>query len=52
MDDSSMIRVLLVGESPQLLLHYHKHLERNGCECEFAECERVVWEMLGQRQFD
>lgn len=52
MDDSSMIRVLLVGDSPQLYFFYQKHLERNGCECEFAECERVAWEMLGQRQFD
>ncbi len=52
MDDSNMIRVLLVGDSPRLFFFYQKHLERNGCECEFAECERVVWEMLGQRQFD
>ena len=52
MDDSGMIRVLLVGDSPQLFFLYQKHLERNGCECEFAECERASWGMLGQRQFD
>jgi hypothetical protein len=52
MDDTSMIRVLLVGNSPQLFFLYQKHLERNGCECELAECERAVWEMLGQHQFD
>ena len=52
MDDSSLIRVLLVGDSPQLFFLCQKHLERKGCECEFAECERAVWEMLGQRQFD
>jgi hypothetical protein len=52
MDDSNTIRVLLVGDSPQLFFLYQKHLERNGCECEFAECERAAWEMLGQRQFD
>ena len=52
MDDSRKIRVLLVGDSPQLYYFYQKHLERNGCECEFAECERVAWEMLGQHKFD
>lgn len=52
MDNSGMIRALLVGDNPQLFFVYQKHLERNRCECEFAECERVAWEMLGQRQFD
>jgi hypothetical protein len=52
MDDSNMIRVLLIGDSPQLFFLYQKHLERNGCECEFAECERLAWDMLGQRKFD
>ena len=52
MDDSSMIRVLLVGDSPQSFFIHQKHLECNGCECEFAECERTAWEMLGRRQFD
>jgi hypothetical protein len=52
MDDSSMIRVLLVDDRPQMFFLCQKHLERNGCECEFAECERALWEMLGQRQFD
>jgi hypothetical protein len=47
-----MIRVLLVGDSPHLFFLCQKHLERNGCECVFAECERAVSEMLGQRQFD
>src|ERR1700680_4488096 len=52
MDNSCVIRVLLVGDSPQLSFLCQKHLERNGCECEFAECDRGAWEMLGQRQFD
>jgi hypothetical protein len=47
-----MIRVLLVGDRPQLFHLCQKHLERNGCECEFAQSERAVWERLGQRQFD
>jgi hypothetical protein len=52
MHDSGKIRVLFVGDSSHLFSRFQKHLERNGCECEFAECERVVCEMLGQRQFD
>jgi hypothetical protein len=52
MADTSVIRVLLVGDSPQSFFLHQKHLERNGCECEFAESERTAWEMLGRRQFD
>jgi hypothetical protein len=52
MDDTNMIRVLLVGDSPQWFYIHQKHLESNGCECEFAECERTAWEMLSDRQFD
>ncbi len=52
MDDSSMIRVLLVGDSPKLFFFCQKYLERNGCECEFAEYDRGALEKLGQRQFD
>ena len=52
MDRSSMVRVLLVGDSPKLFFYCQKHLEMNGCECEFAECDRGALERLGQRQFD
>jgi hypothetical protein len=52
MDDTGVIRVLLVGGSPQSFFLHQKHLERNGCDCEFAESERTAWEMLGRRQFD
>jgi len=52
MDESSMIKVLLIGESPQLFFRCQKYLERNGCECEFAECEKSITKMLDQRQFD
>ena len=51
MDNFSLVRVLLVGDRPQLFYRHQKYLERNGCECEFAECERAAWEMLGRRQF-
>ena len=52
MDDTSAVKVLLVGESPQLFFLHQKHLERNGCECRFAGSERTAWEMLGRHQFD
>ena len=52
MDDTSVIRVLLVGDSPQFFFVHQKHLEKNGCECEFAECEQAAWEILGHRQFN
>jgi hypothetical protein len=52
MDNSDKVRVLLVGDSPKLFFFSQKHLERNGCECEFASCDRGAWERLGQRQFD
>jgi len=52
MDDTNVIRVLLIGDSRQSFFIHQKHLERNGCECEFAECERAAWEKLGRRQFD
>ena len=52
MDDTNAIRVLLVGDSPQSFFLHRQHLEKNGCECEFAECERTAWEILARRQFD
>jgi hypothetical protein len=52
MDYTSVIKVLLVGDSPQSFFFHQKHLERSGCECEFAESERTAWEMIGHRQFD
>jgi hypothetical protein len=52
MDDTSTIKVLLVGDSPQVFFLHRRHLEKNGCECEFAQCEQTAWEILGHRQFD
>lgn len=52
MDDASTIRVLLVGDSPQVFCLCQKHLERNGCECEFVDCERTVWDTLGKSEFE
>jgi hypothetical protein len=52
MDDTNVIRVLLVVDSRRSFFIHQNHLERNGCECEFAECERTAWEVLERRQFD
>jgi hypothetical protein len=52
MDNSGLVRVLLVGDKPQLFFRHQMYLERNGCVCEFAECDRAAGEMLGRRQFD
>jgi hypothetical protein len=52
MGDTSAIKVLLVGDSPLSFFLHQKHLEKNGCECEFVKSERTAWEMLGRHQFD
>ena len=52
MNDTNRITVLFVGDSPRSFFHYRRHLESNGWECEFAECERTAGEMLTDRQFD
>jgi hypothetical protein len=52
MDETTKVRVLLVGDSPKVFSSCRRRLEANGCHCEFAECEREVWNVLEQRQFD
>jgi hypothetical protein len=52
MNQTAQIRVLLVGDSPEVFSSCRRRLEANGCRCEFAECEREVWNVLRQRQFD
>jgi hypothetical protein len=52
MAESSMIKVILIGDIPQLFFRCQKYLERNGCECEFAEREKSVWKILDQHQID
>jgi hypothetical protein len=52
MNETVQIRVLLVGESPKVFSSCRRRLETNGCHCEFAECEREVWNVLQERQFD
>jgi len=52
MNETAKVKVLLVGDSPKVLSACRRRLETNGCHCEFAECEREVWNVLEQRQFD
>src|SRR3984957_5617610 len=52
MNQTAQIRVLLVGNSPQVFSSCRRRLMASGCHCEFAECEREVWNVLQQRQFD
>jgi hypothetical protein len=52
MDDTSAIKVLLVGDSPQSFFLHQKQLEKNGCECEFVKSEQTAWKMLGRHRFD
>jgi hypothetical protein len=52
MDETNKVRVLLVGESPDVFSSCRRRLEASGCHCQFAECRREVWDVLEQRQFD
>ncbi len=52
MNETVQVRVLLVGDSPKVFSSCRRRLETNGCHCEFAECEREVWNVLEERQFD
>src|SRR5579862_7973469 len=52
MNETAQVQVLLVGDSPKVFAACRRRLETNGCHCEFAECEREVWKVLEQRQFD
>jgi len=52
MNETAQIRVLLVGDSTEVFSSCRRRLVASGCHCEFAECEREVWNVLQQRQFD
>jgi len=52
MNETAQVQVLLVGDSPKVFAACRRRLETNGCHCEFAECEREVWNVIKQRQFD
>jgi hypothetical protein len=52
MDGSDVIRILLVGDSPQSFSLIRQLLEKYGCECHFAGSLEAVKNLLRLRQFD
>ena len=52
MDGSDTIRVLLVGDSPQLFSLIRQHLEKYGCQYHFAGSLEAVKNLLRLWQFD
>src|SRR6202167_1139740 len=52
MDGSDMIRVFLVGDSPQSFSLIRQLLEKRGCECHFAGSLEAVKNLLQLWQFD
>jgi hypothetical protein len=51
-DGKDIVRVLLVGESPQSFSLSRKFLERSGCECHFAGSFEAAKDLLHLWQFD
>ena len=52
MDGEDIVRVLLVGESPQSFSVSREFLERSGCECHFAGSLEEAKDLLRLWQFD
>jgi CheY-like chemotaxis protein len=52
MDGRDIVRVLLVGGSPQSFSVSRQLLERSGCECHFAGSLEAAKELLHLWQFD
>jgi CheY-like chemotaxis protein len=51
-DDIDIVRVLLVGDSPQSFSLSRQLLERSGCECHFAGSLEAAKDLLHLWQFD
>src|SRR5580704_2190735 len=52
MEGRSILRVLLVGDSPQSFSLSRQFLERSGCECHFAESLEAAKDLLERWQFE
>jgi hypothetical protein len=52
MDDRYVVRALLVGDNPEPLSLARQILERNGCECYFAESLDAAKDLLQLWQFE
>jgi hypothetical protein len=51
-DGSGILRVLLLGDSPQAFSISEQFLERRGCECHFAGSLEAAKDLLDLWQFD
>jgi hypothetical protein len=51
-DGNEVVRVLLVGDSPQSFFFCRQVLERHGCECRFAGSIDAVRDLLDLWPFD
>jgi hypothetical protein len=51
-DGSGILRVLLLGDSPQSFSISQQFLEQRGCECHFAESLEAAKDLLDLWQFD
>jgi CheY-like chemotaxis protein len=52
MDGSDIVRILLVGDSPQSFSLTRRFLERSGCECQFAGSLEAAKDLLQLWHFD
>jgi hypothetical protein len=52
MEHGDILRVLLVGDSPQSFSLSRQFLERSGCECHFAGSLEAAKDLLDRWQFD
>jgi CheY-like chemotaxis protein len=52
MDGRDIVRVLLVGDSPQSFSLSRQLLERSGCECQFAGSFESAKDLMQLWQFD
>ena len=52
MDGSGILRVLLLGDSPQSFSISQEFLEQRGCECHFAESLEAAKDLPDLWQFD
>ena len=52
MEGSDIVRVLLVGDSPQSFSLSRQFLERSGCECHFAGSLEAAKDLLDLWHFD
>jgi len=50
--EKGTVQVLLVADGPQVFSLSQRQLESKGCRCDFAKSQRVLGELLNEKQFD